>query len=204
MIVTTNFDRLLENALRERGVEPTVIDSVDALNGAEPLAHTTCYLVKLHGDYKDARILNTYAELVQYPPEYDALLDRILDEHGLVVCGWSGEWDEALYRAIMRSSSTRYSFFWAGRGQLGDPAKKIVAHRGGHVVPIADADDFFGRLRDQVQTLARTHRQDPRSVDLLVKSTKRFASRPEHTIELHNLLESEVQRLLHGLHVNRL
>ena len=199
VIVTTNFDRLLENALRERGLEPTVIDSVDALNGAEPLAHTTCYLVKLHGDYKDARILNTYANLVQYPPEYDALLDRILDEHGLVVSGWSGEWDEALYRAIMRSSSRRYSFFWAGRGQLGDPAKKIVAHRGGHVVPIADADDFFGRLRDQVQTLARTHRQDPRSVDLLVKSTKQFASRPEHTIELHDLLESEVQRLLHGL-----
>ena len=199
VIVTTNFDRLLENALRERGVEPTVIDSVDALNGAEPLAHTTCYLVKLHGDYKDARILNTHAELAHYPPEYDTLLDRIFDEHGLVVCGWSGEWDEALYHAIMRSPSRRYSFFWTGRGQLGDPAKKIVAHRGGHVIPIADADDFFGRLRDQVQTLARTHRQDPRSVDLLVKSTKRFASRPEHTIDLHDLLESEVQRLLHRL-----
>ena len=199
VIVTTNFDRLLENALRERGVEPTVIDTVDALNGAEPLAHTTCYLVKLHGDYKDARILNTHAELVHYPPEYDALLDRILDEHGLVVCGWSGEWDEALYRTIMRSPSRRYSFFWAARGQLGGPAQKIVAHRGGHVIPIADADDFFGRLRDQVQTLARTHRQDPRSVDLLVKSTKRFASRPEHTVDLHDLLESEVERLLHRL-----
>ena len=199
VILTTNFDRLLENALRERGVEPTVIDSVDAIKGAEPLAHTTCYLVKLHGDYKDARIRNTHAELAQYPPEYDALLDRILDEHGLVVCGWSGAWDEALHRAIMRSPSKRYSLFWAARGQLGDASERIVAHRGGHVVPIGDADDFLGRLRDQVQTLARTHRQDPRSVDLLVNSTKRFASRPEHTIELHDLLESEVQRLLHGL-----
>ena len=199
VILTTNFDRLLENALRERGVEPTVIDSVDASKGAEPPAHTTCYLFKLHGDYKDARILNTHAELSQYPPEYDALLDRILDEHGLVVCGWSGEWDEALRRAIMRSPSRRYSLFWATRGPLGDAGKAIVAHRRGHVVPIGDADDFLGRLRDQVQTLARTHRQDPRSVDLLVNSTKRFASRPEHTIELHDLLESEVERLLHGL-----
>ena len=199
VILTTNFDRLLENALRERGVEPTVIDSVDAIKGAEPLAHTKCYLVKLHGDYKDARILNTHAELAQYPPEYDTLLDRILDEHGLVVCGWSGDWDEALHRAIVRSPSRRYSLFWAARGQLGDAGKKIVARRDGHVVSIGDADDFLGRLRDQVQTLARTHRQDPRSVDLLVKSTKRFASRPEHTIELHDLLESEVQRLLHRL-----
>ena len=199
VILTTNFDRLLENALRERGVEPTVIDSVDALKGAEPLAHTTCYLVKLHGDYKDARILNTDAELAQYPPEYDALLDRILDEHGLVVCGWSGEWDEALYSAIVRCASRRYSLFWAALGQLGNAGERIVAHRGGHVISIDDADDFLGRLRDQVQTLARTHRQEPRSVDLLVNSTKRFASRPEHTIELHDLLESEVQRLLHHL-----
>ena len=105
VILTINFDRLLENALRERGVEPTIIDSVDALKGAEPPAHNTSYLVKLHGDYKDARIRNTDAELSQYPPEYDDLLDRIFDEYGLLVCGWSGEWDEALYRAIMRNPS---------------------------------------------------------------------------------------------------
>ena len=199
VILTTNFDRLIENALRERGVEPTVIDSVDALKGAEPLSHTACYLVKLHGDYKDARIRNTQAELAQYPPEYDALLDRIFDEHGLVVCGWSGEWDEALHRAIMRSCSRRYSFFWAARGQLTGPAQRLVAHRDGDVVPIGDADEFLGRLRDRVQTLARTHRQDPRSIELLVNSAKRFVSRPEHTIELHDLLESEVQRLLRRL-----
>jgi SIR2-like domain len=59
VIVTTNFDRLLESALREIGVEPTIVASVDALSGAEPIAHSACYIFKLHGDYKDARILNT-------------------------------------------------------------------------------------------------------------------------------------------------
>jgi len=63
VIVTTNFDRLMENALRERGIEPTIVASVDALSGAEPIAHTACYILKLHGDYKDARILNTDSEL---------------------------------------------------------------------------------------------------------------------------------------------
>ena len=91
VILTTNFDRLLETALRDRGTEPTVIDSVDALGGSEPLTHTTCFLVKLHGDYKDARIRNTDEELAEYPHQYDELLDRILDEHGLIVCGWSGD-----------------------------------------------------------------------------------------------------------------
>jgi hypothetical protein len=71
VIVTTNFDRLMENALRERGVEPTIVASADALKGAEPIAHSACYVLKLHGDYKDARILNTDEELSAYPEEYN-------------------------------------------------------------------------------------------------------------------------------------
>ena len=195
VILTTNFDRLLENALRERGVEPTVIDSVDALHGAEPLTHTACHLVKLHGDYKDARIRNTDAELAEYSSELNAHLNRILDEHGLVVCGWSGEWDKALYGAIMRNLSRRYSLYWAARGSLHDHGERIIAHRSGHLVPIVDADDFLGKLRDRVRTIAQTRRRDPRSIELIVNLTKRFALRPEHAIELHDLLESEVRRL---------
>jgi hypothetical protein len=45
VIVTTNFDRLLENALREIGVEPTVVSSVDTLSGAEPITHSACYVL---------------------------------------------------------------------------------------------------------------------------------------------------------------
>ena len=194
VMVTTNFDRLLESALRDRGIEPTVVDSVDAMQGAEPLTHTKCYLLKLHGDYKDARILNTEEELSKYPGEYEALLDRIFDEHGLVVCGWSGEWDEALRAALMRSESRRYSLFWAVRGELGDAAGRIVSHRRGHVLPIVDADGFFGELRDQVQTLDRTRRREPRTVELLVNSAKRFARNAERKVELDDLVESEVHR----------
>lgn len=196
VVVTTNFDRLLENALRDRGVEPTVVDSVDALEGAEPLTHSACYLVKLHGDYKDTRIRNTDEELANYPPEFDALLDRIFDEHGLVVCGWSGKWDEALRRAIMRAPSRRYSHYWATLGELGDAAKRIVEQRRGHLVEIVDADEFFGKLRDRVQTLAQTRRIDSRSVELLVNSAKRLVGKAEHRVELDDLLESEVQELL--------
>lgn len=67
VIITTNFDRLLENAIREAGVEPTVITSEDDLVGAVPLAHSRCYLIKLHGDYLDTRIRNTESELADYP-----------------------------------------------------------------------------------------------------------------------------------------
>src|SRR6266850_3174732 len=111
VIITPNFDRLLENALRERGVEPTIVASVDALLGSEPITHSTCYILKLHGDYKDARILNTDEELNGYPSAYNTSLDRIFDEFGLIVCGWSGEWDHALRAAFLRMSNRRFPVF---------------------------------------------------------------------------------------------
>lgn len=58
--------------------------SVDALDGAEPIVHSRSYILKLHGDYKDARILNIETELSCYPAPYDALLDRIFDGYGLI------------------------------------------------------------------------------------------------------------------------
>lgn len=103
VILTTNFDRLLEGALRDAGVEPTVIASDDALIGATPLVHARCTVIKLHGDYMDARIKNTSDELERYSPMMDGLLDRVLDEYGLIVAGWSGDWDTALRNAIMRT-----------------------------------------------------------------------------------------------------
>ncbi len=128
-----------------------------------------------------------------------ALLDRILDDHGLIACGWSGEWDVALHKAIMGNPSRRYSTYWAARDPVGDAARQIITHRGAEVVPVTDADDFFRSLRDKLVTLARTQRQRPESVDLLVGTAKRFAARHEHRIEIHDLIESETQRCLRKL-----
>jgi len=89
VIVTTNFDRLLEQALQGLGITPTVISTPDAVEGALPLIHTNCTIVKVHGDYLDTRIKNTPSELSRYDKRLSRLLDRIFDEFGLVVCGWS-------------------------------------------------------------------------------------------------------------------
>src|SRR5215211_402173 len=80
LILTTNFDRLLERALEEAGVVPDVVSTDDAVRGMLPYLHSRCTVVKLHGDYRDPRIRNTPAELAAYAPELDALLDRVLDE----------------------------------------------------------------------------------------------------------------------------
>ncbi|MBB4587934.1 phosphoglycolate phosphatase-like HAD superfamily hydrolase [Rhizobium leguminosarum] len=191
VIVTTNFDRLLENALREAGVEPTVVASVDALLGAEPLVHSSAYLLKLHGDYKDARILNTEAELSGYPEQYNALLDRIIDEYGLIVCGWSGEWDHALRAAMLRAPSRRYPMFWAARGTVGTGASQLIQQRRAQTIEISDADVFFEGIEERVQTLARTHRQQPLGIELLVNTVKRYLGKTEFRIPLDDLIASE-------------
>ncbi|WEX10669.1 SIR2 family protein [Chelativorans sp. AA-79] len=65
VLITTNFDRLLEGALRTAGIEPMVIANDDAVAGATPLVHTRCTVIKVHGDYLDAR-MNTDPELADY------------------------------------------------------------------------------------------------------------------------------------------
>ena len=109
----------MENALGERGIAPTIVSTVDGLAGAEPITHSACYILKLHGDYKDARILNTESELNSYPEPYDRQLDRILDEHGLIVCGWSGEWDRALQSFSLSCPESPLFHILGSTGQLG-------------------------------------------------------------------------------------
>jgi len=195
LIITTNFDRLIENALREAGVEPAVITSDDALKGAVPLIHSRCYVVKIHGDYLDTRIRNTDSELGEYTPQLDALLDRIIDEHGLIVCGWSGDWDPALRAAITRAPNRRYPLFWGARGKLSAVAEDLVGHRTGKVVAIDGADSFFEQLDTLVSAQADAQRPNPRSVELLVASAKKFLARPEFRIQLDELIGDELRRI---------
>jgi hypothetical protein len=196
VIVTTNFDQLTEIALKEVGIVPTVVSSVDGIKGAMPLIHTKCYILKIHGDYLDTRILNTPAELATFLPELDSALDRILDEFGLVICGWSGEWDEALRSAIQRSPSRRFSTYWAVKGELGARAQELATARAVISVPISDADTFFEKVQEQVESLEEFNRPHPLSVQAAVASVKRYLSEPKHLIKLNDLINDEVLKVL--------
>jgi hypothetical protein len=199
VIITTNFDRLIENALRENGVEPTVITSDDALQGAVPLIHSRCYVVKIHGDYLDTRIRNTDTELGAYTPGLNTLLDRIIDEHGLIVCGWSGDWDPALRAAITRAPNRRYPMFWAARGQMSPVAETLVGHRAGRVIVVEGADAFFERLESLVSAQAEAQRPNPRSVELMVTSAKKFLAHAEFRIQLDEMIGGELRRIDHDI-----
>ncbi|WP_321382331.1 SIR2 family protein [Rhizobium sp.] len=195
VIVTTNFDRLMEAALTDVGIVPTVISTADATKGAAPLVHQRCVIVKIHGDYLDDRIKNTEDELASYDPAMDAYLDRILDEFGLIVCGWSGEWDQALRAAFERCSSRRYATFWAARGKLGARAEKLLTLRGGHLIEIDGADKFFVHLQEMVEGLKESKDAHPLSVSAQVSAVKKFVATPAHRVRFHDLLVGEASRV---------
>ncbi|MDE2972018.1 MAG: SIR2 family protein [Acidobacteriota bacterium] len=194
VIVTTNFDRLIETALLDAGVTTTVLSSPDQVQGALPLVHTSCCVFKLHGDYLDTRLRNTAQELDHYPPEYDRLLDQILDEFGLVVCGWSAEWDVALCRALYRAPYKRFSTYWTVRGKIGMEAGKLIEHRGALTINIEGADAFFASVQENVQSIAEVGKTHPLSTAVAVESLKRYLPEPRHRIRLSDLVRSVVGR----------
>ena len=196
VILTTNFDRLLEIALREQGVEPTILSTPDQVAGALPLIHMDCCVFKVHGDYLDTRIKNTPAELAEYPPEFDRLLDRIFDEFGLVVCGWSAEWDGALRSALERAPSRRFTTYWAVPGEPGDQAQRLIHDRRAEVIHIEDADSFFGAVAEHVRSIEDFSTPHPLSTEAAVASLKRYLPDPRYRIQLSDLLHGAVERVV--------
>ncbi len=195
VILTTNFDRLMETALADVGIVPTVISSADATMGAAPLVHQRCVIVKIHGDYLDDRIKNTEDELASYDPAMNAYLDRIFDEFGLIVCGWSGEWDEALRVAFERCVSRRYATYWAARGKLGQRAAKLLSLRGAHLIEVEGADQFFVRLQEMVEALEASKAAHPLSTQAQVAAVKKFVASPQYRVKFHDLLFDEATRV---------
>ena len=196
VIITTNFDRLLEKALEEEGVEPVVISSDEQVKGMLPLVHTRHCLVKLHGDYLDTRIRNTPSELSAYPAEFNRLLDRIFDEFGLVVCGWSADWDFALRDAMLRASSRRFTTYWAAYGQIKDEARQLIDHRRAQVIDIENADKFFGTVQEKVASIEQSSQPHPLLTESAVASLKRYLPEQRYEIQLSELIEESVQRVV--------
>lgn len=199
VILTTNFDRLLETALADAGVVVAVLATPDAIDGAVPLVHSRCYVVKLHGDYLDTRIKNTPAELAAYDVRLNRLLDRVLDDFGLIVCGWSGEWDSALRDALLRVSNHRYTTYWAARGEPIAAANELIAHRQAIKVPIQDAELFFVTLKEKVQALDDLNQPHPLSASIAVATVKRYLEDERHRIRLHDLVLGEVNSAIESI-----
>ncbi|GHA71104.1 hypothetical protein GCM10010372_82670 [Streptomyces tauricus] len=195
VILTTNFDRLTERALQEVGISPQVVSRPDQIKGIKPLAHSQVTVIKLHGDYADLEQRNTVDELETYPTELQQLLEQVLDDYGLIVCGWSADWDKALVRAIEGTRSRRYPLFWSQYGRFSDAALSLTAQHDAVVIDGKSADELFTDLVRRVEALDRLT-VAPITRDVAVVQLKRALPDPLRRIELFDLVDQAVSQIV--------
>ncbi|MFB6187807.1 MAG: SIR2 family protein, partial [Halobacteriaceae archaeon] len=194
VILTTNFDQLLEQALRDQGVNPVVISGEESARGAEPLQHQDAVVVKVNGDYKQTNVKNLSSELESYSEPIQRIIDRVFQEYGLIVCGWSGEYDTRLRQSLQECETHRYSTYWTYYSNLGDIASELVAHRDGFTIPHDGAISFFTDLQDRVQALADAKEGESLTTPIARERAKRYLPREEHQIDLTDLIRETAER----------
>ncbi len=193
VVLTTNFDRLLEQALEAQGISPLVIRTPqDAANSA-PLQHLPVTIIKLHGDYQDIGILNTADELNEYDPAINKLLDKVLSEWGLIICGWSAESDTALQSAFARAPQSPYSTHWITyQGDMKPEAIAIRDSRGAEQIDTMGADAFFDELEQNVMALKSLDSIHEISPMVAAERVRRLLSAND-LISLETLLNTELE-----------
>lgn len=96
VLITTNFDTLLEDAIRPAldpgtGARLTVLDPESSGRAAFTLATDACpMLMKIHGDLGTVTVKNTTAELAGQDERLRAAALGLLGRYGLLVVGYSG------------------------------------------------------------------------------------------------------------------
>jgi hypothetical protein len=118
-------------------------------------------------------------------------LRRVFEDHGLIVCGWSGEWDVELRRLMESTANRRFTTYWCSRSEPVTTAADLIKLRGFTSVTIASADEFFRDLLDKIEALEAVDHPHPLSARLASASLKRFLQSPENKIRLVDLVAHE-------------
>ena len=196
IFLTTNYDSLMEQALRDQGLNPLVISTAMAAKGTEPFHHLqNPVVVKLHGDILQPSSMRAIdIELEFYGDDIRLLLDRTLEEYGLLICGWSAEYDVALRDAIERRQSRRYPFWYAHRRTPGEQAQRLIARPEITPVPITDANSFFAELHHKVVARETFSLPSPEPTDMLVSELRLHLIEGSHPIVIDDLVAKQVER----------
>lgn len=111
-IITTNFDTLLESALRERGIEPQIIASDADYQNVTPLIHCpTIRVYKPHGTLGTGRLRNTPVDVEALPTEISSELQRVFDDHGVIAIGYGGT-EPGLMNVLKARRRNLYPVYW--------------------------------------------------------------------------------------------
>ncbi|QNK47579.1 SIR2 family protein [Brevibacterium sp. PAMC23299] len=196
VILTTNFDRLMEHALDEEHVNYQVLHDESGINGMKPYVHSECTVIKINGDFKDIRFKNIEAELSLYPERVVELLESIFEEFGLIISGWSADWDTALKTIIKSVKSRRYSWYWHSlKAEVTSGGRELIGHREASLIVDSDgADSFFSKLLDNVEAIEKLEIVNDLDYNTVIAKVKSYIS-TDREIDLQDLIMHEVKRI---------
>lgn len=196
MIITTNFDPLLEEAIkRETGKNPVIITQESKPERMD-VAGDHCRIVKVNGSYPDTDLKLTPADLSGYNDNLAEYLHRIFSEYGLVVCGWSGEHDTGLVKILLADRVRRFAIFWCSRDAPEKIPEVIRSKLHLSTIGIDSANEFFGDLESRIDLLRHHEKSTSPSVEIAVKKVKDALKDPRPELVLSDLLSDQTDRIL--------
>lgn len=198
LIITTNFDDLQEQALRDEGIRPVVITegSDQAKMSVIP---DRCRIVKVNGDYPDTPLKMTPADLASYKENLTAYLDRIFSEYGLIVCGWSAADDIGLVEILAQERVRRHAVYWCHLGERAEIPKTILNTLEPATIGITSADEFFGELHTRIKILRGYNRKESMTVATAVGKVRDALRDPRPDLILSDLINTETDRVYQEL-----
>lgn len=193
VIITTNFDRLLENALRELSIEATIISNPLHWENVMPLIHSPITIIKINGDYLDTKFLNIESELSTYDSRLIEQLKFIFENFGLIVSGWSAKWDVALKQILQDSNKYRFSSFFTYLETPETELAELSKLRNGKLIKIKNADVFFSELAENIEALETGEKNNPISKPIALARLKKYIVKDDLRIHLYELLKSQME-----------
>ncbi|QOJ35082.1 MAG: SIR2 family protein [Nitrospira sp.] len=152
-VITTNFDKLLEQAIERAGLRVQVISNAEDLEHSEPLIHCRDFRVyKPHGTLGVGQIRNTPFDLELLASNMDEELVRVISDHGLLILGYAGR-DAGIINCFRRSRRGHFPTFWIN---LEPPKPEVREAFTGSVfeyVECQGAAEFLKRLLDTYSKL---------------------------------------------------
>ncbi|KAF1078223.1 SIR2 family protein [Methanogenium sp. MK-MG] len=197
LIITTNFDTLLEDALREEKVRYEVITEESDVKQMSVIPDR-CRILKVNGDFERGTLRITPEDLKEYPENIETYLRHIFAEYGLVICGWSGIFDTRLLQILCANDITRYPIFWCLRDKSVVPSvvcKAISPTR----IEINDADCFFTTVEVVLERFSRFEPRTTLSAAAAVKKVKDALRDPRPDLSVPDVINSEADRVVHAL-----
>lgn len=194
VIITTNFDPLLEDAINNAVGHPVIItsESDPALMSIIP---DKCRIIKVNGDFTSKGLKITPADLSSYDPIMTDYLRRIFSEYGLIICGWSAEYDTGMIQILESVPLQRYPIFWCLRPDKEIP-RSLVNSLKPIPIEITTADSFFTDVQTIITRIRIIERRQPLTIPLAVKKVTDALQQPRPEIVLSDLIHQETDLII--------